>query len=97
MPFCTLSINRFIAKIPKLLGSLVGAVCKLPLQGVAGFSVSPGLSPKIAAYVAQAKGQPASVGIYPVDRLPKDKSTDACRTNRKSFYRVSGVAFLWNR
>lgn len=73
-----------------------GAVCKLPLQGVAGFTVSPGGNAKIAAYVAESKGQPATVGIFPVSDLPRDKTSEPRITNRKSMYRVSGVTFIWN-
>ncbi|GMH45057.1 hypothetical protein BSKO_13014 [Bryopsis sp. KO-2023] len=73
-----------------------GAVCKLPLPGVAGFTISPGAKAKIAAYVAESKGQPATIGIFPVSDLPRDQTTEPKMTNRKSMYRVSGVTFIWN-
>lgn len=59
--------------------------------------MSPGQNPKLSAYVAESKGQPATVGIYPIKNLPTDKKSQPQATNRKSFYRVSGVTFLWNR
>lgn len=43
---------------------------KLPVKGIASFCLSPGKHAKLAAYVPQAKGAPATVLVCAVARFP---------------------------
>lgn len=47
---------------------------KLPVKGIASFTLSPGPNPKLAAYIPEAKSVPATILIYPYSGFPKDNN-----------------------
>ena len=65
-------------------------VCaKLQLEGIAGFSVSPGKNPSVAVFVPERKGSPAIVRLYGMLSFNFPLSN-------KSFYKADEVEFNWN-
>ncbi|KAF4038666.1 Eukaryotic translation initiation factor eIF2A [Phytophthora infestans] len=68
-----------------------GSIGQINLPNVANFSVAPGSAPyKVALFVPEKKGKPASVKIY---QFPN--SLDA-PTATKSFYKAQDVTFKWS-
>eukprot|EP00158_Paraphelidium_tribonemae_P004488 Partr_v1_DN26783_c0_g1_i2_m8742 putative eukaryotic translation initiation factor len=65
-------------------------VCsKLALEGVAGFSISPGRNPSVAVFVPERKGQPAIVRLYGMLSFNFPLSN-------KSFFKSDEIEFKWN-
>jgi len=67
-----------------------GIVDKLKVEGASTISLSPGLNPSIAVFVAEKKGAPASIKIYGLNTLG---SLPACQ---KSFFKADRVQIKWN-
>ncbi|KAH8114226.1 translation initiation factor eIF-2A [Phellopilus nigrolimitatus] len=67
-----------------------GVVDKLKVEGVTTISLSPGLNPSLAVFVAEKNGQPANIRIYSLLSLA---SPPACQ---KSTFRAEHAQFKWN-
>ncbi|KAG6621255.1 Eukaryotic translation initiation factor 2A [Phytophthora cinnamomi] len=68
-----------------------GSIGQINLPNVANFSVAPGSAPyKVALFVPEKKGKPASVKIY---QFPSNLDTP---TATKSFYKAQDVALKWS-
>ncbi|EGO21883.1 hypothetical protein SERLADRAFT_451892 [Serpula lacrymans var. lacrymans S7.9] len=67
-----------------------GVVDKLKVEGASMVSLSPGLHPSIAVFVAEKKGAPASVKIYGLASL---NSPPTCQ---KTFYKADRAQIKWN-
>ena len=63
-----------------------GPLKRLQLKGVGGFAVAPGNVPRLAAFVAEAKGSPGFVGVW--DTASLGASRDPAPLARRSFFRV---------
>lgn len=57
---------------------------KIPIKGVTSFQPGPGPAPVLAAFIAEAKGQPAVATV--IDYGGDEPAT----ISRKSFYRATG-------
>ncbi|KAF7359064.1 Eukaryotic translation initiation factor 2A [Mycena sanguinolenta] len=67
-----------------------GVMDKLKVEGATTVSLSPGLNPSVAVFVAEKKGQPASIRIYGLLSL---NSPPTCQ---KSFYKADRSQIKWN-
>ncbi|KAH7890149.1 eukaryotic translation initiation factor eIF2A-domain-containing protein [Phlebopus sp. FC_14] len=67
-----------------------GVVDKLRVEGASMVSLSPGLNPSIAVFVAEKKGAPASVKIYGLLAL------NGQPTCAKTFYKADRAQIKWN-
>ncbi|KAF7298312.1 hypothetical protein MKEN_01355700 [Mycena kentingensis (nom. inval.)] len=67
-----------------------GVVDKLKVEGASTVSLSPGLNPSIAVFVAEKKGQPASIRIYGLLSL---NSPPTCQ---KTFFKADRSTIKWN-
>lgn len=82
---------------------------KLPCKGVASFAPSPDGGVRIAAFVPEAKGSPAWVGVWEVESLPAGPSGGGGGGGaggapppppppplaRRSFFRANACSLLW--
>ncbi|KAJ1769662.1 hypothetical protein IW140_005046 [Coemansia sp. RSA 1813] len=66
------------------------AALTLKLEGVAAFSVSPGLSPSVAVFVPERKSKPALVRMYSLGSFTSPVAN-------KSFFKAEKVEFFWHR
>ena len=62
---------------------------KLQLDGLAGFSISPGKNPCVAVFIPERKGQPAIVRLYGLNSFKFPLSN-------KSFFKAEEIEFKWN-
>ncbi|KAI0081480.1 translation initiation factor eIF-2A [Panus rudis PR-1116 ss-1] len=67
-----------------------GVVDKLKVEGATTVSLSPGLNPSIAVFIAEKKGQPASVKIYGLTTL------SATPMSQKTFFKADKSTIKWN-
>ncbi|KAI6110863.1 eukaryotic translation initiation factor 2A [Pisolithus croceorrhizus] len=67
-----------------------GIIDKLRVENAAMISVSPGLNPSIAVFVAEKKGAPASVKIYGLLALSPTP------TSAKTFFKADRTQIKWN-
>ncbi|KAI6037374.1 eukaryotic translation initiation factor eIF2A-domain-containing protein [Pisolithus microcarpus] len=67
-----------------------GIIDKLRVENAAMVSVSPGLNPSIAVFVAEKKGAPASVKIYGLLALSPTP------TSAKTFFKADRTQIKWN-
>ncbi|KAG6885362.1 hypothetical protein C0993_002692 [Termitomyces sp. T159_Od127] len=67
-----------------------GIVDKLKVEGATMVSLSPGLNPSVAIFVAEKKGAPAAIKIYALLSLA---GTPTCQ---KSFYKADRAQIKWN-
>jgi translation initiation factor 2A len=67
-----------------------GIVDRLKLEGATSISLSPGLNPSVAVFVAEKKGAPASIRIYALLSL---NSPPTCQ---KTFYKADRSHIKWN-
>ncbi|KAF7353882.1 Eukaryotic translation initiation factor 2A [Mycena venus] len=67
-----------------------GVVDKLKVEGATSVSLSPGLNPSVAVFVAEKKGQPASIRIYGLLSL---NSPPTCQ---KTFFKADRSQIKWN-
>ena len=67
-----------------------GIVDKLKVEGATSVSLSPGLSPSIAVFVAEKKGAPASIKIYGLSTL------SGLPTCQKTFFKADRAQIKWN-
>ncbi|KAJ6500809.1 eukaryotic translation initiation factor eIF2A-domain-containing protein [Mycena sanguinolenta] len=67
-----------------------GVIDKLKVEGATTVSLSPGLNPSVAVFVAEKKGQPASIRIYGLLSL---NSPPTCQ---KTFYKADRSQIKWN-
>ncbi|KAG5735456.1 Eukaryotic translation initiation factor 2A [Termitomyces sp. T112] len=67
-----------------------GIVDKLKVEGAVMVSLSPGLNPSVAIFVAEKKGAPASIKIYGLLSLA------GVPTCQKSFYKADRAQIKWN-
>jgi len=67
-----------------------GIVDKLKVEGATSVSLSPGLNPSVAVFVAEKKGAPASIKIYGLMSL---NSPPTCQ---KTFYKADRSQIKWN-
>ncbi|KAI0648493.1 translation initiation factor eIF-2A [Trametes meyenii] len=67
-----------------------GLVDKLKVEGATSITLSPGLNPSLAVFVAEKKGQPASVKIYSLTAL------GAPPTCQKTFFKAQRSTIKWN-
>ncbi|KAF9232046.1 eukaryotic translation initiation factor eIF2A-domain-containing protein [Melanogaster broomeanus] len=67
-----------------------GVVDKLRVEGASMVSLSPGLNPSLAVFVAEKKGAPASVKIYGLLAL------SGVPTCAKNFYKADRAQIKWN-
>ncbi|KAF7315000.1 Eukaryotic translation initiation factor 2A [Mycena indigotica] len=67
-----------------------GVVDKLKVENATSVSLSPGLNPSIAVFVAEKKGQPASIKIYGLLSL---NSPPTCQ---KTFFKAQRSTIKWN-
>ncbi|RKP14982.1 eukaryotic translation initiation factor eIF2A-domain-containing protein [Piptocephalis cylindrospora] len=63
---------------------------KLRLEGMTEFSLSPGRSPVVAAFIAEKKGAPASVRLFALGSFTQPIAI-------KTFFKADKVQFMWNR
>ncbi|KAI8058527.1 hypothetical protein BDF22DRAFT_666368 [Syncephalis plumigaleata] len=61
----------------------------LRLEGVSKFSVSPGRSSYIAAFIPERKGAPASIRVFSLTDLQRPKAI-------KTFFKADNVQMYWN-
>ncbi|KAJ1737073.1 hypothetical protein LPJ72_000828 [Coemansia sp. Benny D160-2] len=71
-------------------GSMTKPTLTLKLDGVAAFSVSPGLSPSVAVFVPERKSKPALVHLYTLGSF-------ASPVANKSFFKAEKVEFFWHK
>lgn len=67
-----------------------GVVDKLRVEGATSISLSPGLNPSVAVFVAEKKGQPASIKIYNL------LSLNTLPTCQKTFFKADRAQIKWN-
>ncbi|KAI0695088.1 translation initiation factor eIF-2A [Cerioporus squamosus] len=67
-----------------------GVVDKLKVEGATSVTLSPGLNPSVAVFVAEKKGQPASVKIYSLTSLA------GVPTCQKTFFKAQRSQIKWN-
>ncbi|KAH7908360.1 eukaryotic translation initiation factor eIF2A-domain-containing protein [Hygrophoropsis aurantiaca] len=67
-----------------------GIADKLKVEGASMISLSPGLNPSLAVFVAEKKGAPASVKIYGLLNL------NIAPTCQKNFYKADRAQIKWN-
>ncbi|KDQ59846.1 hypothetical protein JAAARDRAFT_126728 [Jaapia argillacea MUCL 33604] len=67
-----------------------GVVDKLKVEGATSVTLSPGLNPSIAVFVAEKKGQPASIKIFGLLSLA------ASPTCSKTFFKADRAQIKWN-
>ncbi|GBE82835.1 Eukaryotic translation initiation factor 2A [Sparassis crispa] len=67
-----------------------GIVDKLKVEGATTVTLSPGLNPSVAVFVAEKKGQPASVKIYSL------ASITGLPTSQKTFFKADRAQIKWN-
>ena len=67
-----------------------GIVDKLRVEGSTAVSLSPGLNPSVAVFVAEKKAAPASVKIYGLSTL---NSPPTCQ---KAFFKADRAQMKWN-
>ncbi|CAK5279167.1 unnamed protein product [Mycena citricolor] len=67
-----------------------GVVDKLKVEGASSVSLSPGLNPSVAVFIAEKKGQPASIKIYGLLTL---NSPPTCQ---KTFFKADRGTIKWN-
>ncbi|KXN82708.1 Eukaryotic translation initiation factor 2A [Leucoagaricus sp. SymC.cos] len=67
-----------------------GVVDKLRVEGATSVTLSPGLNPSIAVFIAEKKGQPASIKIYNLLGL------GALPTCQKTFFKADRAQVKWN-
>ncbi|KIJ10832.1 hypothetical protein PAXINDRAFT_172050 [Paxillus involutus ATCC 200175] len=67
-----------------------GVVDKLRVEGASMVSLSPGLNPSVAIFVAEKKGAPASIKIYGLLAL------SGVPTCSKNFYKADRAQIKWN-
>ncbi len=83
--------------------SHLAAYRKMTIKGVAGLALSPATSgpslSKLCAFIPEAKGSPASAGVYDWTAPPTSTGGggggEAQALVRKSFFRTSGAQLLW--
>ena len=68
-----------------------GVVDKLKIEGASMVSLSPGLNPSVAVFIAEKKGAPARVLIYALPSLSVSPPT--CQ---KNFYKADRAQIKWN-
>ncbi|GLB35631.1 putative functions in the early steps of protein synthesis of a small number of specific mRNAs [Lyophyllum shimeji] len=67
-----------------------GIVEKLKVEGATAVTLSPGLNPSVAVFVAEKKGAPASIKIYGL------LSLNSAPTCQKSFFKADRAQIKWN-
>ncbi|KAF7777892.1 hypothetical protein Agabi119p4_3964 [Agaricus bisporus var. burnettii] len=67
-----------------------GVVDKLRVEGATSVTLSPGLNPSLAVFVAEKKGQPASIKIYNLLVL------NGAPTCQKNFFKADRAQIKWN-
>ncbi|OCH86207.1 translation initiation factor eIF-2A [Obba rivulosa] len=67
-----------------------GVVDKLKVEGATSIALSPGLNPSVAVFVAEKKGQPASIKIYSLSALT------GAPTSQKTFFKADRAQIKWN-
>ncbi|TFK35523.1 eukaryotic translation initiation factor eIF2A-domain-containing protein [Crucibulum laeve] len=67
-----------------------GIVDKLRVEGATSVSLSPGLNPSVAVFVAEKKGAPASIKIYGLLTL------NGPPTCQKTFFKADRAQIKWN-
>ncbi|EDR11071.1 uncharacterized protein LACBIDRAFT_233034, partial [Laccaria bicolor S238N-H82] len=67
-----------------------GIIDKLKVEGASSVSLSPGLNPSVAVFVAEKKGAPASIKIYGLLSL---NSNPTCQ---KTFFKADRGQIKWN-
>lgn len=70
---------------------------RLRIPQIATAKLSPGVSPMLAAFVPEVKGQPGSVRIYTPPPPDSQGAVELQPAARKSFFRVQEVEFSWAR
>ncbi|KAG0140991.1 hypothetical protein CROQUDRAFT_664447 [Cronartium quercuum f. sp. fusiforme G11] len=69
-----------------------GVTSKLRLEGMSDYKLSTGRNPHVAAFVAEKKGAPASVKIYPLLNL-----ANSAPVSQKTFYKADKIQIKWNK
>lgn len=67
-----------------------GIVDKLKVEGATSVTLSPGLNPSVAVFVAEKKGQPGSVKTYSLHSL------NGPPTSQKTFFKADRAQIKWN-
>ncbi|OBZ75320.1 Eukaryotic translation initiation factor 2A [Grifola frondosa] len=67
-----------------------GVVDKLKVEGATSITLSPGLNPSVAVFVAEKNGAPATVKIYSLTAL------SAAPTCQKTFFKAQRSQIKWN-
>ncbi|KAH9173058.1 translation initiation factor eIF-2A [Lactarius sanguifluus] len=67
-----------------------GIVDRLKVEGASNITLSPGLNPSVAVFIAEKKGQPASVRIHSLHSL------SAPPTCQKTFFKAEKSQIKWN-
>lgn len=67
-----------------------GIADKLKVEGATSVSLSPGLNPSVAVFVAEKKGAPASIKVYGLSTL------GAAPTCQKTFFKADRAQIKWN-
>lgn len=67
-----------------------GVIDKLRVEGCTSVSLSPGLNPHVAVFIAEKKGAPANVRIYGLTSL------SSAPTSQKTFYKADKAQIKWN-
>ena len=67
---------------------------RLKVPGVKGFALAPGPNPCVAAYIPEAKAQPAKLRIH---ALPTETGavSESLPLGQKTMFRVSACKFMW--
>ncbi|KAL1740538.1 eukaryotic translation initiation factor eIF2A-domain-containing protein [Schizophyllum fasciatum] len=68
-----------------------GIVDKLRVEGATSVSLSPGLNPSVAVFIAEKKGAPASIKVYSLLTL-----SSAPPTCQKNFFKADRGQIKWN-
>ncbi|KAJ1974878.1 hypothetical protein H4R33_006739 [Dimargaris cristalligena] len=66
-----------------------GIHTRLSMDGIQSFSLSPGQSPSVAAFVPAQKGQPGHVRLYSIGNFRQP----VCQ---KTFFKADSVKMIWN-
>ncbi|KAI9594721.1 eukaryotic translation initiation factor eIF2A-domain-containing protein [Syncephalis fuscata] len=66
-----------------------GTHSNLRLEGVSSFSISPGKSPSIAAFIPERKGAPASIRVFSLTDFQRPSAL-------KTFFKADMVQMYWN-
>lgn len=72
-----------------------GQPLRLRIPQIASAKLSPGVSPMLAAFVPEVKGQPGSVRVYAPPPSDSEGAIEVQPAARKSFFRVQEVEFSW--